>query len=61
MTFEFYRKTQKSLKLLKTWDENFGFHNDFDRLQKLVFVPFKATIEDSDSELKAVGNFPPHC
>ena len=59
--FEFYRKTQKSLQLMKNWDEKFGLHNDFQLPQKLVFVPFKATIEESDCELKAAGNFPPHC
>ena len=59
--FEFYRKTKKSLKLLRTWDEKFGLHNDFELPQKLVFVPFKATTDESDSELKAAGIFPPHC
>ena len=58
--FEYYRKTI-FLQLLKTWDEKFGFHNVFDRPQKLFFVLFKTTVEDWNSELKAVGNFSPHC
>ena len=59
--FEFYRKTKKSLELLGTWDEKYGLLNDFELPQKLVFVPFKAAIEESGSELKAAGSFPPHC
>ena len=59
--FEFYRKTKKSLELLGTCDEKYGLHNDFELPQALVVVPFKATIKESCSELKAAGNFPPHC
>ena len=38
---------------MKTWDAKFGLHDDFELPQKLVFVPLKATIEESNSDLKA--------
>ena len=53
--------TQKCLQLSRTWDEKFGLHDNSELPQKLVFVPSKTSNEDSNSELKAAGNFPPHC